>query len=120
MARIADYSIIRDGKFTIRTGGDIDRDFNFNLVNTAHLGSRSILAFVLFVKSNARNLKFEVKINGSKQLFYTFTGFQLNTLHEVVSANTLKHGANNIEFRITGGQGTFQFGDVVLWWQRDV
>jgi hypothetical protein len=50
MPRIADYSIITDGKFTIQTGGDLDKDFNFSLESGAHLGSRSILAFVLFVK----------------------------------------------------------------------
>lgn len=120
MPRIADYSIITDSKFTIQTGGDLDKDFDFNLESGAHVGSRSILAFVLFVKSGANNLGFEVKINGSKQLSYTFTGFQINTLHEVINANVLQAGTNNIEFRITGGSGTLEFGDSVLWWQRDV
>lgn len=122
MPRIADYTIITDSKFSITsaTGGDIDKDFNFTLESGAHLGSRSILAFVLFVKSGANNLGFEVKINNSSQLSYTFTGFQVNTLHEVISANVLKAGTNNIEFRITGGSGNLEFGDAVLWWQRDV
>jgi hypothetical protein len=61
-----------------------------------------------------------VKINGSSQLSYSFTGFQVNTIHEVIAANVLIAGTNNIEFRITGGSGTLEFGDVVLWWQRDV
>lgn len=120
MPRIADYTIITDDKFSIQTGGDIDRTVNFSLESGAHLGSRSILAFVLFVDGNAKNLKFEVLINGSGQLSYTFTGFQVNTLHEVIAANLLKQGANSIEFRIVGGTGKLEFGDVVLWWQRDV
>jgi hypothetical protein len=72
------------------------------------------------VKSGATNLGFEVKINGSSQLNYTYTGFRSNTLHEVIDANVLQAGTNNIQFRITGGSGTLEFGDVVLWWQRDV
>ena len=120
MPRIADYSIITDSKFALQTGGDIDRDFDFTVESGAHLGSRSILAFVLFVKNGANSLGFEVKINGSSAMTYTFTGFQVNTLHEVIAANVLQAGTNNIEFRVTGGSGTLEFGDAVLWWQRDV
>jgi len=120
MPRIADYTIITDAKFTIQTGGDIDQTFSFSLESGAHLGSRSILAFVLFVDGNAKNLKFAVLVNGLEQLSYSFTGFQINTLHEVIAANLLKQGTNSIEFRIVGGTGKLEFGDVVLWWQRDV
>jgi hypothetical protein len=108
------------GKFTIQTGGDLDKDFDFTLESGAHLPSRSILAFVLFVAQGANSLAFEVKINDAVQLNYTFTGFQVNTLHEVIDANVLKAGTNNIVFRITGGSGTLQFGDIVLQYQRDI
>lgn len=120
MPRIADYTIIKDERFTIQTGGDIDQTFNFSLESGAHLGSRSILAFVLFVSGNAKSLKFEVLVNGSVQLSYTYSGFRSNTLHEVIAADLLKQGTNSIEFRIVGGTGKLEFGDVVLWWQRDV
>jgi hypothetical protein len=120
MPRIADYAIITDGKFTIKTGGDLDQDFDFTLESGAHLPSRSILAFVLFVAQGASSLAFEVKINNVAQLNYTFTGFQVNTLHEVIDANVLKAGTNNIVFHITGGSGTLQFGDIVLQYQRDI
>jgi hypothetical protein len=88
----------------------------------AHLGSRSILAFVLFVKQGADSLGFQVMINGSQQLSYTFSGFRVNTLHEVIAANLLKAGtnANKIFFGITGGSGALEFGDVVLHYQRDI
>lgn len=120
MPRIADYAIITDDKFTIQTGGDIDRDFDFTLESGAHLGSRSILAFVLFVDGDADSLAFQVKVNGKSQLSYTFTGFQVNTLHEVINRDVLKAGTNNVEFRITGGSGKLAFGDVVLHYQRDI
>ena len=120
MPRISDYGIITDSKFSIKTGGDVDRDFDFTLESGAHLGSRSILEFVVFVLNGASNLSFEAKINGASQLNYTFTGARFHTLHEVINANTLQAGANNIEFRITGGSGGLEFGDVVLHYQRDI
>ncbi len=120
MPRIADYAVITDSKFTIATGGDIDKDFNFSLESGAHFGSRSVLSFVLFVSQGANNLGFEVKVNGSSQLSYTFTGFRVMTLHEVIDANVLKTGTNNVVFRITGGSGTLEFGDTVLLYQRDI
>ena len=120
MPRISDYVIIRDSKFTIQAPGDPDQDFDFTLEDGAHLASRSILQFVLFVNSGASNLGFEVKINGTSQLNYTFTGFRINTLHEVLDSNVLQAGTNNIEFRLIGGTGTLEFGDAVLHYQRDI
>lgn len=88
----------------------------------AHLASRAILAFVLFVHGGAVKLAFEVKINKSAQLNYVFTvsGTRIHTLHEVINGNVLKAGTNNIEFRITGVFGTLEFGDTVLHYQRDI
>jgi hypothetical protein len=122
MPRIADYAVITDAKFTIQTGGDIDKDFDFTLESGAHLGSRAILAFVLFVHGGAEKLAFEVRINKSVQLSYVFTvsGTRIHTLHEVINANVLKAGTNTIEFRITGGFGSLEFGDTVLHYQRDI
>ena len=120
MPRVSDYGIITDSKFTLQTGGDIDRDFDFSLESGAHFPSRAILQFVLFVGSNASNLRFEVTINGSSQIDYTFSGYRVNTLHEVVDANVLKAGNNKITFRILSGSGTLEFGDIVLHYQRDI
>ncbi len=122
MPRIADYAIITDGKFSIQTSGDIDKDFSFTLESGANLGSRSILAFVLFVEAGAGSIGFKVSINGSSELQYTFTEARVNTLHEVISANLLKAGtnANKIVFSITGGSGKLDFGDIVLHYQRDI
>jgi hypothetical protein len=120
MPRVSDYAIITDSKVTLQTGGDIDRDFDFSLESGAHFPSRAILQFVLFVGSNASNLKFEVTINGSSQLIYTFSESRVNTLHEVIDANVLKAGNNNIAFRILDGSGALSFGDIVLHYQRDI
>ena len=120
MPRIADYSAITDGKFTLSTSGDIDFDRDFTLESGAGLGSSSILAFVLFVDPGAASLTFEVAVNGSPQLSYGYNGPHHSTLHEVISGNVLKAGTNNVSFRITGGTGNLSFGDVVLFYQRDI
>lgn len=120
MPHIADYSIIRDTKFNLPNGNDIDLDFDFNIESGARLDMASILSFVLFVPSNASNLAFEVKINGSSQLNYTFSTPGINSLHEVINTSVLNAGTNNIEFVKTGGTGTLQFGDVYLLYQRNV
>ena len=122
MPRIADYTIIRDGSFELRTGGDIDQSFAFTVSDTAHLGSRSILAFILDTESNANNLLFRVEINGTHVRTARINGDTFQTIHEVVSANVLQHGSgsNNIDFSIIGGSGDVHFSDVVLWWQRDI
>lgn len=124
MSRIADYAVISDSRFTLQTAGagDTDKDFDFGLESGAHLGSRAVLLFDLFVDDSSSSLKFEVKINGSVQMTRTYSSFRSNTMHEVVDANVLKSGANanNIEFRIASGTGRLEIGDVVLFYQRDV
>lgn len=116
MARISDYTIIRDSKFTLQVGADIDQNFSFSLPNDTHLGSRSILAFMVYPTSE--RVSFNVSINGSNQLSFILNSSGLNTIHEVISANLLQHGSNRIRFEVT--QGSMTFADVVLWWQRDV
>lgn len=119
MPRIADYVIIKQDRFTLQTGGDIDKDFDFTLESGSHSGSRSILAFVL-VKSGTGSLTLEVKVNGSLQLSNASTGARFNTLHEVIDADVLKVGTNNIVFRIIDGSGTLNISNVVLHYQRDI
>lgn len=73
---------------------------------------------MLFVKSGANNLAFEVTLNSVPVLDYTFSGNFITAIHEVVTSARV--GRNQLEFRITGGSGTLEFGDVVLHFhQRD-
>jgi hypothetical protein len=105
MARIADYSIISDSKVSLKIGGDIDHTFSFSLPDDAHLGSQSILAFVAFISSDAKNLKFTIRVNSSEQVNHTFTGSRVNTIHEVITSNLLKHGSNTVIVNVESGQG---------------
>jgi len=121
MPRIADYAVISDNPVTIRNGGDIDHSFTFNLEAGFHRGSRSILAYVLYVDAGASPITYRVTINGSTQINHSLNESRVSTLHEVIGANVLNRVDNTIEFRITNGNpGTLQFMDVVLLYQRDV
>ena len=119
MARIADYSIISDGKVKMKIGGDIDKSFNFNLPSNYHRGSRGVLAFMLDTV-NPSNLKFKVEINGSRVFNARYNSDVFHTVHEVVPGSLMQAGGNNIEFTVTGGGGELQMGDAVLWFQANV
>lgn len=120
MPVVADYSIIRDSSFVIRTGGDIDRTFNFTMPSFLYPSNRAILAYVIDGERNTTNLKVEISINGSVVRHPRFSGDSYKALHEVVAANLLREGSNSIKFRITSGSGPINISDVILWWQRTV
>ncbi|HEX5709357.1 MAG TPA: hypothetical protein VFX96_18795 [Pyrinomonadaceae bacterium] len=124
MPRIADYLIAADNKFEISrvSDGGFNHVLNFELDAGVHLASRSVLMFVILVLDGTKNLKFEVKVNGSQQLDYTLTATptRVHTIHEVINANVLKHGNNTLDFHPMAGVGKLEFGDVVLFYQRDI
>lgn len=121
MPRIADYAIISDQPFTIENGGERSRRFTFSLEQGLHRGSRSILAYVLYVNAGANPVSYSVTVNGSSQLVHSMNDSRVSTLHEVISANLLIAGTNTIEFQITNDlPGSLQFHDVVLFFQHTV
>ena len=124
MARIADYVVITNSTHELQKDGlrPVKEDFQFTLESGAHVNSRAVLAFVLKVESDANDLHLEVEINGSDQVGYTFSGFRSSaTLHEVLSRDVLKaDGENEIKFELDGGEGGVKFGNVVLFYQRDI
>jgi hypothetical protein len=124
MPRIADYLIAADNKFEISrvSGGGFNHVLNFELDAGVHLASRSVLTFVVFLIEGTKNLTFEVKVNGSQQLAYTLSAATTHfyAMHEVIDANVLRHGNNTLDFHPVSGTGKLQFGDVVLFYQRDI
>lgn len=120
MADVADYRVIRDGNFTIRTGGDIDRSFEFDLGTAVQLGQRSILQFFFVSAQNASNLSYRFTINGQSVRTINVNGNFFGTVTEVVSGGVLRNGENDIEVSITGGSGSVTISDIVLFVQREV
>ncbi len=117
---IADYTIIRDTSFELRTSGDIDRSFDFNMQSGLVTNERAILFFRVNPEDSSRNMKFEITINGTKILTYGPIGTTARTLHEVVGSNVLRTSGNRIDFTISGGTGDIHFSDVVVLSQRHI
>ncbi|MGJ3249227.1 MAG: hypothetical protein ACFE0I_24525 [Elainellaceae cyanobacterium] len=97
---------------------DNDRSFSFNLPDTAHLESSSVLFLYLYTQ-DADELRFWIQLNAYSQVRYVYSSPQSHTLHEVIDRHVLEHGANTIRF-VVAGKGTIEFGDVVLFWQRNI
>lgn len=120
MPTIADFTVIRDTSFEIRTGGDIDHSSTFSISSGLSVPSRAVLMYSADPESNARSLKVRIQINGTKVHDLAFTGGTIRTMHEVLSGNTLRVGSNTIDFKIISGTGDIHIGDVVVFWQRTV
>src|SRR5574341_1862451 len=102
MVSIADYIVIRSPVFTLRSGGDIDRDFDFTLPDTTVLSQRAILMYAVDTPPDqGGQLVYRVTLNGLRGIGGT-VGDVGRSEHLVVPSRTLKLGtkANNIEFRL--------------------
>ena len=119
MADVADYRVISDGGVNIKTGGDIDQTFNFDLGTGVKHDQYVVLQFFYVSSSNANNLSFRFSINGTEVRTINVTGNYFATIHEVAS-NVTKNGANALEIRIVGGTGGVTVSDIVLFVQRQV
>jgi hypothetical protein len=117
MPRIADYAIIADAN---RTWGDIE-EIHFTLPDSCDLGSRSILAWMLTIKTVADQVNLNVLVNGVQTYNAHFGGNRYGPLFEVVNANVLKHGDNVVNFLFTMDDATsVVISDIVLWWQANI
>ena len=118
---MSEFSVITDTPFTIQTGSDIDKDFNFNLRNP-EVSRNAVLVFRLNTFETETGLVvLTVRINGEGVMTnhpdQLFGGDAHRTIHEVVGPGILRPGDNEIEFSVsTGTPGLARISDVVLWW----
>jgi hypothetical protein len=117
MPVIADYVVIRDGKFSLGgPGGDFFLDLPFTLPAGSQLGGAVVL-FMLDTTADAE-VNFRILINGSEQFHATYSQNVFHSVHEVVGA--LQSGDNSLRFELGEGNTAIRFGDVVLWFQRSI
>jgi hypothetical protein len=120
---MSEFVAITDAPFTIQTGSDIDKDFDFDL-RTPDVSKSSVLMFRLNTFETETGLVLlTVKINGQGVMTQhpdqLFGGDAHRTLHEVVAPGILSPGDNNIEFSVsTDSPGLARISDVVLLWQQ--
>jgi hypothetical protein len=118
MTKVADYSILSDGKLEMKIGADIDKTLSFSLPKSADLNQRGILMFMLDTV-HPDNLKFHIDINGKKVFTGQYSSDVYHSVHEVINTGILKAGSNTCTFTVDGGKGALQVGDVTVWYQNN-
>ena len=118
MPIVADYGIVSDAQFTIGPTGGGSQQFNFDLPDPPHEGSRSILMFNIDLE-DADDFEFEVKINNASVFTATYNGGDFFTIHEVLPKGLLQHKQNWMLMWHKGG-GKAHIGDIVLLYQHQI
>lgn len=120
MPTVADYQILKDSGFNLAINNE--RSLTFRVPsNIAERGA--ILNFKFDPSSDAKNLKFEVDLNGQyitslSNIDSGMRRFESETFPEnILDTN----GDNTLEFRVQESSrrasGTISFSDIVVWYQ---
>jgi hypothetical protein len=117
----ADFKVISDAKASLTLlGQNSAKVFEFTLPGLAN-AHPAVLSFVCIAHGNTGNmgnLAFEMILNGKSILSYGFPGFEVMTLHEVVSGTSLMANSNELFIKMLAGDGVLEIGDLVLWYKR--
>lgn len=112
MNNVADYVLIRDGKFTITYPGTA-HTFNFDTSPRICRSCPSVLFFVMDTVGKPKKLRVRFDINGETVGELRFSRNRFNTIHEIANV-LLKPMDNTIEFLPLSGSGKVRISDVVL------
>ncbi len=119
MANAALYEIITDNAITLSrdAGGDKDFETTFDLPSTLQTSARSILMISVRTFQNSQNLNLDVWINGEGPLLDSYSTFSASdqfVFQEVLPANLLEKGQNQIRMELVSGSGSARISDVFL------
>ena len=122
---LADYSVIRDSKLTLRADQHETVTCNApaDIVRTEespHTSKRPILAFFADPSGNAENLRCTIEINDREVFNYSYSGGVGRAHYEVIRHEDVVVDRNTIQFRCLSGEGSISFSDIILWYQRFV
>lgn len=118
MARVADFVTFSDFSFDLEIGGDIDRTLQETIEATPRSGEGVILMYNRRREASG-SVSYTVSLNGTQISNATVSESNWHTVHEVVSTSNVRQGVNEIEFRVTSGNGRLSIGDVTLWYRQD-
>ena len=112
---VADYSVVRDGQFSIDASGSDDERLNVSLPGKVLPEQSSILSFRI---NSANDLRLRIAVNDrTVHEENIVNGVVERTLQEILSTNILrKNERNTLTFTAVRGRG--QLSDVILWYQR--
>jgi hypothetical protein len=128
MAVVADYVVVIDKPFDLKSSGPAEKFLNFTLPSTLVYDKRApgILWYMVNSTGSMNDLKAEVRINAKVVSGYGPSDTDLSRpFHEVLSApeaegNILIPGDNSIEFQVISGKGTFRVSDVIIFFRNQV
>ena len=122
MTTLADYIVVHDTSIRLRAGQN--REFNITIPSdTVHSGNsrRPVLAFFADPTSDARNLRINIHLNGTRIVNYPYSGGTGRGHWEVFNHSNFRIGdTNELRFSVTSGTGSMNFSDIILWFQRNV
>lgn len=119
MANAALYEIITDNVITLSrdAGGDKDFETTFDLPSTLQTSARSILMISVRTFQNSQNLNLDVWINDEGPILDSYSTFSASdqfVFQEVLPANLLEKGQNQIRMELVSGSGSARISDVFL------
>ncbi len=119
MPRVANFIQLRDESFTLVVGGDIDRALTRDIVDAPAAGEGAVLTWNV-QREGTGNVTYEVTMNGTLLNTYTVTLGERRAVQEAMDTTTIQQGNNTVVFRVLGGTGTLEIGDVILFYRQDV
>ncbi|MFT3807988.1 hypothetical protein [Arenimonas sp.] len=117
MARIADFTIITDS-WVSEFG---DEQVEFEVPDTLHTGSRSVLGFMLEFL-NIEDASIVLRLNGEKIWNWNYSdGRRVQYFQEVIASGVLKAGNNVLRFDSSSDDArSLRISDAVIWWQASI
>jgi hypothetical protein len=108
--RGSQFAVVLDQPITLAVGGDIDRDFDFQLGPNTVQDQPVVVSFFI---ERATDLALEVTMNGLSFTRNYSPGIE-RTVHEVIG-NAARPGANRLTLRVVAG--SIRISDVIVWHQ---
>ncbi len=124
MPNVADYRVLRDGRFTLNINDEESITFPVpDDIIRSQGAARGILNFKFDPSSNANNLRFEVNLNSARVTSLSNIDSGLRRFESETFNTTILDisGNNTLQFRVEassgGASGSIGFSDVVIWYQ---
>jgi len=114
MALVADFRVVNDAARKVRAGENAV--FACEIPpNLSHGGQQpKSLLLVKFRTDRAVGLSWEIYLNGALLLATSGSGSSVMTTVEAFEANIMLRGENELEVRVTQGEGALWIADTVL------
>lgn len=119
MPRVANFIQFSDQPFNLLIGGDIDRILTRDIDGVPGSGEGVLLTWNV-QREGSGSVTYQVTLNGTLLNTYTASLGERRALQEATGTDRIQQGTNEVEFRVTGGTGSLEISDVILFYRQDV